>query len=100
MNGGRRIGRVLRSQEFYSLFIRHHKLPGKNGIKPIKITKSSHWIKLQVEQLIWSVEDIKTLDVAGADAIRTKYDAIEGRRMHGRDDGLRKTESKDAIRMD
>ncbi|GFS49643.1 uncharacterized protein TNCV_4343791 [Trichonephila clavipes] len=25
-----------------------------------------------------------------------RYDAIEGRRMHGRDDGLRKTESRDA----
>ncbi|GFW19275.1 transposable element Tcb2 transposase [Trichonephila clavipes] len=40
------------------------------------------------------------LDVVGADAKRTRYDAIEGRRMHGRDDGLRKTESRDAIYMD
>ncbi|GFX86343.1 hypothetical protein TNCV_2562251 [Trichonephila clavipes] len=30
----------------------------------------------------------------------TRYDAIEGRRMHGRDDGLRKTGSRDAIYMD
>ncbi|GFX20952.1 hypothetical protein TNCV_80071 [Trichonephila clavipes] len=42
----------------------------------------------------------KALDVAGADAMRTWYDAIEERRRHGRDDELRKTESKDAICMD
>ncbi|GFT85591.1 hypothetical protein TNCV_4253151 [Trichonephila clavipes] len=42
----------------------------------------------------------ETLDVAGADAIRTWYDAFVERRMHEPDDGLRKTESKDAIGMD
>ncbi|GFW19274.1 hypothetical protein TNCV_256011 [Trichonephila clavipes] len=39
------------------------------------------------------------LDVVGVDSKRSTYDAIEGIRMHGRDDGLRKTESRDAIYM-
>ncbi|GFW47429.1 hypothetical protein TNCV_4537191 [Trichonephila clavipes] len=30
---------------------------------------------------------VHTLDVAGADEMRTRYDAIEGRRIHGPDDG-------------
>ncbi|GFT28291.1 hypothetical protein TNCV_646141 [Trichonephila clavipes] len=42
----------------------------------------------------------QTLDVTETEAVSTRYDAIEGRRMHGRDDGLRKTEIRDAIHMD
>ncbi|GFW27330.1 transposable element Tcb2 transposase [Trichonephila clavipes] len=34
------------------------------------------------------------------DAIKIRYGAIEGRRRHRRDDGLKETESKDAICMD
>ncbi|GFT35917.1 hypothetical protein TNCV_2154671 [Trichonephila clavipes] len=47
-----------------------------------------------------SVDAPSTTTVKGADAIKTRYDAIEGRRRNGRDEGLRKTESKDAICMD
>ncbi|GFS99462.1 hypothetical protein TNCV_4534321 [Trichonephila clavipes] len=46
-----------------------------------------------------SVDAPSTTTLKGADALETWYDAIEGRGRHRRDDGLRKTESKDAICM-
>ncbi|GFV43514.1 hypothetical protein TNCV_4592381 [Trichonephila clavipes] len=39
-------------------------------------------------------------DVEGSRRQKTRYEAIEGRRWYGRDDGLRKAGSKDAICMD
>ncbi|GFX00340.1 hypothetical protein TNCV_1273341 [Trichonephila clavipes] len=50
---------------------------------------------------VWqSVDAPSTTTLKGTDAIEMRYDAIEGRRRHGRDDGLRKTGSKDVICMD
>ncbi|GFY52587.1 hypothetical protein TNIN_370591, partial [Trichonephila inaurata madagascariensis] len=47
-----------------------------------------------------SVDAPSTTTLKGADATETRYDTIEGRRRHERDDRLRKTESKYAISMD